>query len=299
MNELNRLGVRIVLIVFVAVALALALFWGIGALINENGDGDATTPDALLAQLASDEDRVDTDQDGLPDLFENIYRTDPNNPDSDGDGTSDLAELSTGRDPSIAGPDDSSGPPTGTEVLDTETFTGQYLATLPINAEREDVLNQDRLEAFVELNRGQLLPELSATAVANNTDEGKEAIEAYLNGISSSHNEQIVNVNNDDIERGLTAQLQLNPALMDEVVSNLAGNVAALTSISAPAEVVALHTKLIQASQALHTNVIALRQIDADFVGGLIASKNIDDLGPVFNDIAEQVVALETKYALE
>jgi len=299
MNEVNRLGIKIVLIVFVTVVLAVSLFWGVGALLDRRGGNDSNSPEEILDQLASGEERIDTDQDGLPDLFENIYRTDPSNPDSDGDGTSDLAELSAGRDPIIPGPDDVSTPPTGTEILDTNTFTGKYLATLPADAAREDVLNQERLEAFVALNRGQLLPDLPEGTVKQTTDEGAEAVETYLSGISSAHNENIVNVSNDDIERGLAAQLQLNPAQMDAVVSNLDRNASTLSSVATPAETLALHTKLIQASQALHTNVIALRQIDADFVAGLIASKNIDDLGPVFNDIAEQVTALEIKYTLE
>ena len=36
---------------------------------------------------------VDSDSDGIYDIEENSYETDPNNPDTDGDGISDLYEL--------------------------------------------------------------------------------------------------------------------------------------------------------------------------------------------------------------
>lgn len=49
----------------------------------------------------------DSDQDGLQNWEEQLYRTDPNNPDTDGDGTLDGEEVKTGRDPLIKGPDDS------------------------------------------------------------------------------------------------------------------------------------------------------------------------------------------------
>lgn len=48
----------------------------------------------------------DSDQDGLKDWEEIIYRTDAKNPDTDGDGTPDGQEIKEGRDPTKKGPND-------------------------------------------------------------------------------------------------------------------------------------------------------------------------------------------------
>lgn len=293
MNDLNRLGIRIVIIVFTTVLLVAAIAYGIQWFLNRS-DTESATESEQVAQA-----RADSDNDGLPDLFENIYHTDPEVIDTDNDGLSDYEELGVGRDPAIPGPNDVSKPPTGENIIEPNTFTGKYLATLPTDAAREEVLSQDRLEAFVELNRGQLLPTLPPESVKTTPATGKDAITAYLDAISSTQNEQIISVSNDDIEAALAAQLQLNKDLMDQVIAKLAANITALQTVPAPTEVVTLHTKLLQASEALHTNVQSLRTIDADFVGGLIASKNIDELGAVFQDIGQQIIALETKYEIK
>lgn len=48
----------------------------------------------------------DSDNDGLKDWEELLWKTDPENPDSDNDGTTDNAEINANRDPKKAGPDD-------------------------------------------------------------------------------------------------------------------------------------------------------------------------------------------------
>ena len=53
----------------------------------------------------SDSDE-DTDNDGLKNWEETLWKTDKHNPDIDGDGTSDGDEIKAGRDPTRAGPDD-------------------------------------------------------------------------------------------------------------------------------------------------------------------------------------------------
>lgn len=49
----------------------------------------------------------DNDKDGIPNWQEVIWNTDPENPDTDGDGTSDGDEVTAGRNPRVAGPNDS------------------------------------------------------------------------------------------------------------------------------------------------------------------------------------------------
>ncbi|MEK7574799.1 MAG: hypothetical protein AAB511_01050 [Patescibacteria group bacterium] len=82
---------------------------------------------------------IDTDQDGLRDWEEGLWKTDPINPDTDSDGTEDSAEIKLNRDPLLAGPNDK---------LDTDTVDNK------INPETEaDLTDTDKFsrELFVKI----------------------------------------------------------------------------------------------------------------------------------------------------
>ena len=83
---------------------------------------------SLLSKMAE----IDSDNDGLKNWEESLWKTGANNPDSDGDGTVDGVEVRSNRDPRIKGPNDALEPDKGntgltpTEILAEETFT-QYI----------------------------------------------------------------------------------------------------------------------------------------------------------------------------
>lgn len=65
---------------------------------------DAQNVQAILINKAlTDKDDLDSDNDGLNDWEEALWKTDPQNPDTDGDQISDNEEAETGRDPLVAG----------------------------------------------------------------------------------------------------------------------------------------------------------------------------------------------------
>lgn len=295
MNPINALGVKVSALTGTVVVMLLGLYWGGSYLLRQSDSGEPTP----AQQAAIPEGRTDADGDGLPDQYEAIYRTDQNNADTDGDGTADLAEITAGRDPAVAGVSDTIRPLTGPNVTDRSTYTGQYLSQLPEDAVREQILNQERLEAFITAHKGQLLPSLGPAALVTTTASGKAAIEAYLKNIAASHNPALFAITNSDIEVALTASLRNQPQALNDLVSKLEKNASTLQAVAAPAEAVATHQKLVGASQALHTNVRLLQTTPQDFVGGLIASKNIEELGKVFQEVATEIAAIEKKYELE
>lgn len=90
----------------------------------------ALTPEQIQNQkIFNDLANKDSDSDGLKDWEEALWKTDPKNPDTDGDGTLDGDEVKLGRNPAVAGPNDSiadhpiSGPanPSLTDPKLTET----------------------------------------------------------------------------------------------------------------------------------------------------------------------------------
>lgn len=291
------MGLRVVGITAVVLAVLFGVYWGARTLLR--GDEEAALPAGEPQTLA--ERQQDTDGDGVADLYETAYyNTDPTNTDTDGDGVNDLDEITAGRDPAVAGPQDESRPATGSAVVQQDTYTQRYLASLPDDIPRDQILDQARLEAFIAASRGPLVPEVLAGTIKTTSAAGKEAVSAYLDAISSAHNKSLRVITSADIEAAFRLQVQSSqPKTMQELVIALANNVGVLEAVEAPAEVVPLHTKLVAASRALRDNAAALRDIQQDFVGGLVAAKNIEELGGVFQEIAQAVQGLEEKYGLE
>lgn len=295
MNPTNKLGMRVAAITAVVVAAVFGAYMGGKTLVQRY------TADRQLAQASPSATPavVDSDGDELADNFEAQYGTDPNNPDTDGDGMSDLNEVAQGSNPLVAGTQDAVSIPTGEEVPEVGLHTQRYLASLPADVPREEILNRERLEAYINVNKGPLLPTLPPGTVKTSPAAGKDAIEQYLHTISSSHNSSLHVITSDNIQQAFTKQLQLQPEAMTTIVAQLEANLRLLKDVPAPAEVAALHEKLVAASEALLSNTKQLHAIDNDFVGGLIASSNVQELGTVFTQITEDIRQLEAKYGLQ
>ncbi len=276
MTSLNALGLKIAALTLGVFSIVFGAYWG----IRTTFFGVATPAEVGQNTTNTYTPLPDADGDGIPDRYEEVEST--------ATGSSNDVELPTGKNALPEG-----------QVAGAQTYTQQYLATLPTGTAREDVLDKTKLETFVDANRGELMPTLAEGTVKTTPEAGKEAISTYLDTISATQNKQLHQVTNDDIEKALTQQLQLNREPLNTIVTQLEQNIQVLKSIPAPAEVADMHEKLIRATTALHTNVLALRDIDQDFVGGLIATRNIDDIGKVFAEIANSIKELETKYGLE
>ncbi|MEX2054839.1 MAG: thrombospondin type 3 repeat-containing protein [Candidatus Andersenbacteria bacterium] len=295
MQSMNRLGIRVAAMTSVVFVAIFGLYFGVRQLLNQR-----TSENTQLAQASPTPDTTtDTDGDGLPDQFEALYQTNPNLADSDADGTTDAEEINAGRDPNVAGIQDESRPPTGSNVVVQNTYTQKYLASLPEDIAREEILSQARVEAFVSVNQGELLPSLAPDAVPTTAATGKEAVAAYLNSISFKHNQELAEVTSTQIEQAFEQQLQVQTQPINDIVAKLDKNISVLKTIEAPTEVVELHRQLIAASQSLINNTKLLQAVDTDFIGALVGAKNIESLGQVFQQIGQSVKELEVKYGLE
>ncbi len=179
-------------------------------------------------------------------------------------------------------------------------YTKKYVESLPVDITKAQLLEPKRIEAFVDANRGTLLPDLPAGTVQTTTKSGKSAIQAYLDEISPIQNSAIKTITGDMITSGLAKQ-ESNEELqaLAPLLLSLEDNFKIFQNIKAPQEAATFHTKLLRATQALINNVKLLQGMRNDFVGGLIGQKNLADLNAVFTDIGTQILALETKYKIK
>ncbi|MEX1112317.1 MAG: hypothetical protein WEC84_02535 [Candidatus Andersenbacteria bacterium] len=298
MKSPNAIGLWVALITTLVILVVFGAYKRITILLTPTPTQQTSLQNSFLSE-AEKAALVDTDGDGLPDSIENIYRSDPNNPDTDADGTNDGDEIAMQRDPTKPGPDDAFS----TNVLDLEadpnSYTSQYIATLPEDVARPDVLNQEQVAAFVEKHRAPLLTPSLRKPILTTPEEGKPAIERYLASISASHNPEIAAISSAQLEEAFrVSYLSNDPAAINTIVAALEKNVTILEEVPAPDEVAALHEELIVTSLALLQNAQLAQNMTNDFVGGLIGARNIADLGANFNGIAAQVQALEAKYEL-
>lgn len=179
-------------------------------------------------------------------------------------------------------------------------YTKKYVESLPKDITKEQVLDQKKIEEFVDTNRQPLLPELTVGTLKTTTTTGKAAIQKYLDSISPTQNKDIAIVTGDMITQALEKQ-QSSEELeaMVPIRASIEKNLGIFTNIKAPKEAQDLHTKLLRATTSLLNNITLLQNMRNDLVGGLMGQKNLADLNAVFTDIGNQILSLETKYDIK
>ncbi len=260
MNELNRIGIRVMGIIIVVLMIVFGIWKGIAFGVSQYRVSQIT-PSPTVVPIASS---MSQEEDISPEL------------------TQQLSSFAESTQESLIG------------------YTKQYVDSLPTNSTQEQVLDQKTIEAFVDANRGSLLQDLPAEVMKISAKTGRQAIVEYLDAISSSHNSAIAAVTGDMIIAALAKQEggEDTQALVP-IRTSIEGNLVIFESVSAPKEAEALHTKLLQSTRALLYAVTLLQNMKSDFVGGLIGQKNLADLNTAFADISAQILALETKYNIE
>lgn len=94
--------------IILATIIILLVLGGWFLVFKDKSSKDYENKISLLSSLTnSKEMNKDSDNDGLKDWEEALWKTDPENPDTDNDGTSDGEEVKNNRNPLVPGPSDS------------------------------------------------------------------------------------------------------------------------------------------------------------------------------------------------
>lgn len=172
-------------------------------------------------------------------------------------------------------------------------FTKEYMDTLPADVSEENILDKQRLEAFIAQNSEPLLPSVDPDSLKTTNKADQHTTEKYLRDISSLHNPGITDITSSQIEEAFYLYSHNNKQeKLLEIMSALKSNIASLEEVETPVNIIPTHVKLISATQALLNNVTTLAKMEEDFVGSLMAAKNIEKVGEVFEELTNEIEAL-------
>jgi hypothetical protein len=238
-----------------------------------------TNTDEIKQKLATLS--VDSDNDGLKDWEEPLYKTDPQNPDTDGDNTNDGDEIKQNRDPLKKGPNDKvaeAKKEAGIETAEGPNLTAELMGTLIQGGVLEylaqggdpDALPDEfysRIQAAarrtLELNTPTVL--LSELRVIS--DSSEQAIKNYFNALGAVYEKYIFPLQKDDLQlfqEILESQDITRFAELDIYIRTVDRAVPELKKIPVPQIRAEFHKKEIDYFLESHAQIAVMRNADND-----------------------------------
>jgi hypothetical protein len=206
---------------------------------------ELTLGNESISNIDSD---LDTDKDGLHDWQELLWGTDKNNSDSDKDGTTDSKEIEAGRDPSIAGPDDSLEKTRGISVSSVTAFSASFSS------------DPDNISTEVSLDPGSIPPRYSLTDIRV-VDTNTASLRAYGNQVS----ENVLN---------LGKTVTPNSSNKDSL-SRYSKTIESLRAMNAPSTLGLTHLQVLNNFNASYQMLVLLAEYEKDPIKGLVALKSL------------------------
>lgn len=306
---------------FVLVVVGLCLvgilfFWGIneyGKQVRERRAREIIAGNEALNKLK--QLSVDTDNDGLPDWEENLWKTDIRNPDTDGDGAMDGEETKNGRDPVTPGPNDVVSEMTGAasstdlfanqkDLSVTERFSRAFFSKyVEARKNSQGKLTEEELMAITDSTVDSMLSydeRTSTSTVYKKTDlkiiSGKESDSKkdYFNNVAIVFKNYVNSYSpGSEIFYFKEATEEENPEKikeLDNVLSNYSGLIRAYLNIVVPNELADMHLAILNQFVRMKKDTERMKTVFSDPVLGLLALKS--DVENT-QKLAEQVVSMK------
>lgn len=271
---------------------------------------------ASLSSEKSDRD-IDSDNDGLKDWEEKLYRTDSNNPDSDGDGYLDGEEVAAGYDPAKKAPgDELTGqnaqkprplPKNLTKALSAKLSqglmegkiksfnpeTGQPLGTEEL--EKQIGLGQAMQEAIGQQIEEFLIPQISDNEIKISPKTGKNETITYLNEMGNAlvkipiSDKPEIQLFIDAMESGDFSQLEQVRQVYEESYKNL-------KEVSVPADLADFHKNILGVIWITNNIYAAVKNISQDPLKATIAILQYQKIDEKTNSAIDQLLEQIDKY---
>lgn len=272
---------------FLVVVLAVLIVLGLGFLAsyksNSNNDNNSSGKFSYISSLFKSNDK-DSDNDGLKDWEETLWKTDPNNPDTDGDGTPDGQEVNQGRDPLKPGPDDK----LETSSLISRDFLNEG-SSLTENISRQffsEYLKQKQSGNLSEAGRENLISSFMANIQTGQThnykaysvsdiqishDNSSEAIKKYGNDMGKIIKEDSGPATEHEIiifQRAIETENENELQKLNEIIDAYNKMSAHGLLLKVPSDIANLHLSLINSFAGTANNLKNMQKIFTDSVLG-------------------------------
>jgi len=249
-----------------------------------------------LVDSRLDELSGDSDNDGLKDWEELIYKTDPKNPDTDGDGTNDGDEIKQERNPLIIGPKDSLSNPIADEkalqdASTSNTFTKQFGETLLSSdvfvglmqngtpslsqGDTEALANQlaEDGKKFLAVNEDELFASIRIAPKDTHTEA--YSMIKYLNGLGKIQNEYFMVAPEDDPASIITEATKSKDvkrfAELKKSISIFGAALAEVKALSVPRPLLDVHKKELLLLASMEKQLTAIMDAEKDPLGASTA----------------------------
>ncbi len=274
--------------VLIIVLVILVVFIFFKSYQNRTLTYTSSIEDNTAEEITKKITQQDSDNDGLKDWEEVLWKTDPNNPDTDEDGMNDNEEILAERDPLVSGVGDlnkviyeqtndsqiESNTLTQTDVLAREIFTG-YMAL-----KQKDSLGTIEQEDFIQkITDNSLNFELNTEYFTLNDlniiqNSSKITLQNYSNELKRIFSE-IPELRDDNIilKEALDSD---NPELLEEIKSNIVFYEKLIEDLLETEVSIILqneHLNLINLFKKLISNTQQIIQVFKDPIMGLIGAK--------------------------
>lgn len=250
---------------------------------NNNGNSSGKLS-FISSMFKSDEN--DSDNDGLKDWEEVLWKTDKNNSDTDGDGTLDGEEVKQSRDPLKSGPDDQliKAADVGKTILDnlgyssrTEDFAKHfftYFWSFYQSGQLNDETKKQMADLLTEkLSQEKLLEKYKINDLNIINNNNKQSLEIYSN-------EMQVAIDKYQIKDGENEAVIINSAMskdnkeelqkLNSIIDLYLGASQAFLSIKVPNGLSSYHLDLVNGVYNLADSLFKIKQTFDDPITGLV-----------------------------
>ncbi|MEK7575908.1 MAG: hypothetical protein AAB491_02370, partial [Patescibacteria group bacterium] len=191
----------------------------------------------------------DTDNDGLKDWEEVLWKTNPDNPDTDGDGVIDGDEIKQNRNPTVAGPNDSLDLklPSGkisagkeNNNLIQEEMSRSFYEYIKLKEEAgggklSESTQEELTNNFLDIFEEEIIDKYKESDVKISNDDTKEAIKKYGNELGSTVDKYRIQENEIEIFQRIIQEMKEENTPNDQRANTLSklGSIADLYSSAA------------------------------------------------------------------
>ncbi len=248
-------------IIYISIIVAI-LGFGAFSLYETYIATDSSSSLGYTTEKISTDSNLDSDNDGLKDWEEILWRTNPFITDSDGDGTNDGDEVALGRDPSIRGPADS----TQTESRENSTnkiaedLISSYLETdgksfVDTDKFISDILKNTYIATQTTIYTSADI-QISSNSISDIRTYGNNTARALRT--AQQQNELVV------FATALDNNDEFKIRELDPIIKNYRETLSSLLTIPTPPEFEVRHLALINSMNKVIANIEGMRLLFSD-----------------------------------